>query len=273
MRVLKHLLLTVAYGLLGSVFVLVGLYVYQQENRPDLKVWHRAELDAEFQAGLEINDIDAYLKLEERLFAQLNQQVYAQVHATDRRQINRYSSGSLTDPVRYPQNWNRSFVLSHAEPVAGAVLLHGLSDSPYSLRALGQLLHDRQFEVIGLRLPGHGTAPSGLNNVSWHDFMVAVRLAVTSMRARIGPDQPLYLVGYSNGAALAVDYSLAILEGEEMPPANGLVLLSPAIQVPGITAYAIWQSRFSSLSGLDKLGWTVIQPEWPRATSATTRIC
>jgi alpha-beta hydrolase superfamily lysophospholipase len=242
--------------------VLVGLYVYQQENRPDLKIWHRAELDAEFQAGDEINDFDAYLKLEERLFAQLNKQVYAQVDATDRKQLNRYSSDSLTDPVSYPQNWNRSFVLSHAEPVAGAVLLHGLSDSPYSLRALGQQLHDRQFEVIGLRLPGHGTAPSGLNNVSWHDFMAAVRLAVTSMRARIGPDRPLYLVGYSNGAALAVDYSLAILEGEEMPPANGLVLLSPAIRVPGIAAYAIWQSRFSRLSGLEKLGWTAIQPEF-----------
>ena len=261
-RVLKHLLLAVAYGLLGSVIVLVGLYVYQQENRPDLKVWHRAELDAEFHAGLDINDIDAYLQLEERLFAQLDQQVYAQIDATDRRHINRYSSGSLTDPGGYPQNWNRSFVLSHSEPVAGAVLLHGLSDSPYTLRTLGQQLHDQQFEVIGLRLPGHGTAPAGLKNVSWHDFVAAVRLAVTSMRARIGPDRPLYLVGYSNGAALAVDYSLAILEGEDMPPANGLVLLSPAIQAPAIAAYAIWQARFSRLSGLDKLGWTDIQPEF-----------
>ena len=153
-------------------------------------------------------------------------------------------------------------MLSHSEPVAGAVLLHGLSDSPYSLRALGQQLHDRQFEIIGLRLPGHGTAPAGLKNVSWHDFVAAVRLAVTSMRARIGPDRPLYLVGYSNGAALAVDYALAVLEGEDIPPVNGLVLLSPAIQAPAIAAYAIWQARFSRLSGLEKLGWTDIQPEF-----------
>ncbi|MFZ9037555.1 MAG: alpha/beta hydrolase [Gammaproteobacteria bacterium] len=260
--VLKHLLFAVTYGLLGCVIVLVGAYVYQQENRPDLKIWHRAELDTEFHAGIELNDIDAYLRLEERLFAQLDQRVYAQIDATDRRQINRYSSGSLTDPSGYPKNWNRSFVLSHAEPVAGAVLLHGLSDSPYSLRALGLQLHDRQFEVIGLRLPGHGTAPAGLIDVSWHDFTAAVRLAVSSMRARIGPDRPLYLVGYSTGAALAVDYSLAILEGEDMPAANGLVLLSPAIQAPGIAAYAIWQARFSNLSGLEKLGWTAIQTEF-----------
>lgn len=263
-RVLKHLLLAMTYGLLGSVIVVVSAYVYLQENRPDLKVWHRADLDAEFHAGLadEINDIDAYLQLETRLFRQLEQQVYAQIDATDRRQINRYSSGSLTDPGSYPQNWNRTFVLSNDAPVAGAVLLHGLSDSPYSLRALGQQLHDRQFEVIGLRLPGHGTAPAGLDNVSWHDFVAAVRIAVTSMRARLGPDRPLYLVGYSNGAALAVDYSLAVLDGEGLPPADGLVLLSPAIEAPGVAAYAIWQSRFSRLSGFEKLGWTDIQPEF-----------
>ena len=262
MPVLKHLLFAVTYGVLGCVILLVGAYVYQLENRPDLKVWHRAELDAEFHAGLELNDIDDYLQLEEKLFAQLDQRVYAQIDAADRRQINRYSSGSRTDPGSFPRNWNRSFVLSHDEPVAGAVLLHGLSDSPYSLRALGQLLHERQFEIIGLRLPGHGTAPAGLMDVSWHDFTAAVRLAVASMRARIGPDRPLYLVGYSNGAALAVDYSLAVLEGEDMPPANGLVLLSPAIRAPGVAAYAIWQARFSNLSGLEKLGWTNIQTEF-----------
>ncbi len=260
--VLKHLLFAVTYGVLGCVIVLAGAYVYQQENRPDLKVWHRAELDAEFHADLELNDIDDYLRLEERLFAQLDQRVYARIDAADRRQINRYSRGSLTDPGSFPRNWNRSFVLSQAEPVAGAVLLHGLSDSPYSLRALGQLLHQRQFEIIGLRLPGHGTAPAGLLDVSWRDFKAAVRLAVASMRARIGPDRPLYLVGYSNGAALAIDYSLAVLEGEDMPPANGLVLLSPATQAPGVAAYAVWQARLSDLSGLEKLGWASIQTEF-----------
>jgi alpha-beta hydrolase superfamily lysophospholipase len=262
--VLKHLLAALAYGLLGGMIVVVGAYVYQQENRPDLKLWHRAVLDAEFHAGLagEIITIDDYLQLEARLFRQLDQQVYAQLDAADQRYINRYASDSMTDPRSYPQNWNRTFVLSHNAPVAGAVMLHGLSDSPYSLRALGQLLHAQQFEVIGLRLPGHGTAPAGLANISWHDFVAAVRVAMTSMRARLGPDLPLYLVGYSNGAALAVDYSLAVLEGEQLPPADGLVLLSPAIEAPGLAAYAIWQARFSRLSGLEKLGWTEIQAEF-----------
>jgi alpha-beta hydrolase superfamily lysophospholipase len=264
LRVVKHLLLALTYGLLGSVIVVIGAYVYHQESRTDLNVWHRADLDAEFHAGLadEIQTLDAYLQREAQVFEQLDQQVYANVAAADQRQINRFSEGSQTDPRGYPQNWNRTFVLSPDQPVAGAVMLHGLSDSPYSLRALGELLHAHDFEVIGLRLPGHGTAPSGLANVSWHDFVAAARIAMTSMRQRLGPDKPLYLVGYSNGAALAVDYSLAVLEGEPMPPADGLVLLSPAIEAPGIAAYAIWQARFSRLAGLEKLGWTDIQAEF-----------
>lgn len=263
-HLVKHLLLALVYGLLGSFIVIVSLYVYHQESRPDLKVWHRADLDAEFHAGLagEITTLEQYLQQEAQVFEQLERQVYARIDAADRRSINRFSQDSLTDPRGYPKNWNRTFVLSHDEAVAGAVLLHGLSDSPYSLRTVGQLLHDRQFEVTGLRLPGHGTAPAGLLNVSWHDFVAAVRIAVTDMRHRLGPDKPLYLVGYSNGAALAVDYALAVLEGEDMPAVDGLVLLSPAIAAPGIAAYAIWQARFSRVSGLEKLAWTDIQAEF-----------
>ena len=263
-RIVKHLLLALTYGLLGSFIVIVGLYVYQLESRPDLKVWHQAALDAEFHAGLagEITTLEQYQQREAQLFEQLEEQVYARIDAADRRSINRFSSNSLTDPRGYPKNWNRTFVLSQNEPLAGAVLLHGLSDSPYSLRSVGQLLHERQFEVIGLRLPGHGTAPAGLATVTWHDFVAAVRIAVSSMRDRLGPDRPLYLVGYSNGAALAVHYALAVLEGEDMPAVDGLVLLSPAIEVSGVAAYAIWQARFSRLSGLEKLGWTDIQAEF-----------
>ena len=263
-RLVKHLLLALTYGLLGSFIVIVGLYVYQLESRPDLKVWHRAALDAEFHAGLagEITTLEQYLQREAQLFAQLEEQVYARIDAADRRSINRFSTDSLTDPRSYPKNWNRTFVFSQNEPLAGAVMLHGLSDSPYSLRSVGQLLHQRQFEVIGLRLPGHGTAPAGLATVTWHDFVAAVRIAVSSMRERLGPDRPLYLVGYSNGAALAVHYALAVLEGEDMPAVDGLVLMSPAIEVSGVAAYAIWQARFSRLSGLEKLGWTDIQAEF-----------
>ena len=261
---LKHLMLAVAYSLLGSAIVLIGVYVYMLQSRPDLKIWHKAELDSEFQAeqAANISTLDDYLELERRLFQQLQEQVYAVVSDADQRRINRYSSGSLMDPTSYPHDWNRTFELTQEVPEAGIVLLHGLSDSPYSLRTIGQQLHGSGFHVVGLRVPGHGTAPSGLLKATWQDFAAAARLAVRHVRETIGSDKPLYIAGYSNGAALAVEYSLAVLEGEDLPAADGLILLSPAIGVSPAAALAVWQSRFSYITGLQKLAWNSITPEF-----------
>jgi alpha-beta hydrolase superfamily lysophospholipase len=93
-----------------------------------------------------------------------------------RRRFNRFAAGSEADPTKERPNWNRSFELPAQHPRGGALLLHGLSDSPYSLRALAQHLHRRGYWVVGLRLPGHGTAPSGLVSATWEDFAAAARI-------------------------------------------------------------------------------------------------
>ncbi len=136
----RELLRLIGYGLLGSVIVALVVYVRLLESRPDLSVWHHADLDEEFTVDAEVSDFDQYLALEDRLFAQLDELVYAEVPQGSRNVINRYKRGSLSDAGRWPVNWNRSFVLRNDKPEAGVLLLHGLSDSPYSMRALGERL-------------------------------------------------------------------------------------------------------------------------------------
>jgi pimeloyl-ACP methyl ester carboxylesterase len=147
--------------------------------------------------------------------------------------------GSRSDPAIWPVDWNRSFHLEAALATGGrrgvVLLLHGLTDAPYSLRSIGEHLAAGGFEVVGLRLPGHGTAPSGLVTFRVEDMQAAVRMAMLDLRRQAGPDLPIYMVGYSNGAARAVDYTLSILEGEALPKPAGLVLISPSI---GITRLA-----------------------------------
>jgi alpha-beta hydrolase superfamily lysophospholipase len=143
----------------------------------------------------------------------------------------------------------------------GVLLLHGMSDSPYSLRNLGERLHAAGAWVVGLRLPGHGTAPSGLTTIHWQDMAAAVRLAMEHLREKVG-DRPLYLVGYSNGGALAVHYALTALEDSTLPSAKGLVLISPAIGVTPLAALAVWQARLGHLLGLPKLEWNSVLPEY-----------
>ena len=257
----RHALRALLYATVGGLVVAIALMVQVLTSRPDLSAWHLAPLDEEFRQGSDVDSFAEYLALEERLFAQLGEEVVGQVAATDKRDIARYHAGSLADPERWPRNWNRSFELAAEGARAGVLLLHGMSDSPYSLRELGERLHAEGAHVLGLRIPGHGTAPSGLVHVRWQDMAAAVRLAVRHLRETLGP-APILLVGYSNGAALAVEYSLSALEDSALPAPAGLVLISPAIGITRLAGLAVWQERLGHLLGLEKLSWNTILSEW-----------
>ena len=214
---MKHFLLSAAirivrallYGALGAFLVLLFLFVWDLQKRPDLNVWHKADLDAEFTIKSKVSNFQEYLDLEEKLFAQLDKLVYGHTRPEDRSIINRYNRGSLADPNSWSPDWNRTFELTTESPKAGVLLLHGLSDSPYSMRSLGRRLHAAGARVLGLRVPGHGTAPSGLVDVKWEDMAAAVRLAMRHLQDEVG-SRPLYIVG-SLGLALTL-LCLSILD-------------------------------------------------------------
>jgi len=245
MSTVKQVLRALFYGIIGATIVLLVLAVRYLDNRPDLKVWHTARLDAEYTRNSDIKTFKEYLAREERLFAQLEEKVYAKVKPEDQRQINRYYRNSLTHPGRWEKNWNRSYELSTVKPAYGVLLIHGMSDSPYSLRSLASRLHKENAWVVGLRVPGHGTAPVGLVNVKWQDMTAAVKLAMQHLRDQTN-GAPLYIVGYSNGGALAVQYALTSLDNKKLPSANGLVLLSPEIGLTKLAALAVWQERLGT---------------------------
>jgi alpha-beta hydrolase superfamily lysophospholipase len=87
-------------------------------------------------------------------------------------------------------------------------------------------------------------------------------MAARHLRQRVGPEAPVYFVGFSTGAALSVEYALARLQGEELPRVDGLVLLSPAIGVDPLAWLAIWQARLAAIPGLEKLAWLDVGPEY-----------
>ena len=259
---LRHLLLACLYWLLGLLAAGGMFLAYFVDSLPDLSAWHLVEFEAEYDARRqgEFTSLSEYQALERKLFQELDEQVYAVAHEATG--INRFRRGSRVDPTSYPQNDNRTQEFSVEAPRAGVLLLHGLSDSPYSLLQLARTLHTEGAYVVLPRLPGHGTAPAGLVQASAEDFRAVVRLAARHLRQQIGPEVPIYLVGYSNGAALAVDYALDVMDGEPLPAASRLVLISPAIGVSGLAALAPWQRRISLIPGLEKLAWQSVQPEY-----------
>jgi len=230
-------------------------------SMPDLELWHTVRLDAEFRAADGAAAFSDYLAAEERLFAELDRDVYDAFQASAQDYFCRYDAGGPSDP-RGPGNWNRTFELEPEEPRGGALLVHGLTDSPYSLRRVGEILRDAGYYVLGLRLPGHGTTPGSLADVAWRDWSAAVRLAALHVEERIGEAAPFVLVGYSAGGALAVLHAASVvLEGGARVP-DRLILFSPAIGVGPLATVASWHRALSWMPFFAKFRWSSIEPEY-----------
>ena len=255
--------LIIGCAAVGLVVGAAALYVYLARTEMPPQLWHTEQLTAEFTAERadDVRSLGDYRRLEDRLFAQLEEKVYAPTGIGPAYALVRYSTGSAADPKRREPDWNRTFELPADGPVGGVLLLHGLTDSPYSLRALGASLNRRGYWVLGLRLPGHGTAPSGLRTVTWEDMAAATRLGMKHLAAKLG-EAPVHIVGYSAGAPLALDYALNALEGRDAPAPASLILISPAIAVSRAAALAKWMDRLAILPGLEALAWTQILPEF-----------
>jgi alpha-beta hydrolase superfamily lysophospholipase len=268
--IVRSLLRWLARSLLAllSALLLVGIAFYGHYlwSGPDLQPWHQVRLTAEFTAADykrgDVTTLRQYLAREQQVLDQVSKKIYRPGGDPNWHLLNRYSAGSLSDPGVWDSNWNRTFVLEPpGPPVGGVLLLHGLTDSPYSLRSIGLALAARGLRVVGLRLPGHGTAPAGLVTFEVEDLEAATRLAMHDLRASLGGGQPLYIVGYSNGAALGVSYALDAREDAKLPRPAGLVLISPAIGITRLAAIGRIRTGLSDLQGFGRAAWQVVEAE------------
>lgn len=104
----------------------------------------------------------------------------------------------------------------------GALLIHGLYDSSYSMMDIGRHLLQRDFLVRSILLPGHGTVPGDLLHVDHREWIKALYFGVSSLAKEVSD---IYLVGFSMGAALAAYYAL-----EPQYPIKGMILLAPGLK-------------------------------------------
>jgi len=244
--------------------IVIGGALDARRRLPDLQTWHRiVPQDAGIRTLTNSSTLADYLAIEEGAFRTVRERIENTLDPAWKLPANRYNRDGHSHPSRFGVDWNRTQILSpEVEPVGGALLVHGLTDAPYALRSIGQVLRERGYYVVVLRLPGHGTVPAGLIDVTWEDWLAAVRVAAREIRTRIGTDTPLLLVGYSNGGAQVLKYALDVVEGSGDPQADRLVLLSPMI---GVTRFA-WLARVISLLGplpmFEKARWLDVYPEY-----------
>jgi carboxylesterase len=128
-------------------------------------------------------------------------------------------SGDDSDPP--PVNTNEFFL-----PGSGlsALLIHGLTGTPYEMRSLGERLTAAGVRVQGIRLAGHGGGPEELGDVTHANWYESVVEGFERLRAY---DEPNVVIGLSMGAVLAA--RLAIDQREAVA---AVVMLAPAFYLP-----------------------------------------
>ncbi len=253
---------------LAIALTFLAIRVFDSQRGPALAPWHIYVPTEMTPDQLDRANWEQYLAHEDRLFQQVTEQVTQTLDRDEQVALNRYFVGSPVYPGRFAHDWNRSYeLMPEGKPKGAVVLLHGLTDSPYSMRNVAEMYRQHGFVAIGLRIPAHGTVPGALTKVRWEDWLAATRLAVREAAHFVTPANggerlPLHIVGFSNGGALTLKYALDTLSDPSLPKADRLVLISPMI---GITAYA----RFAGLAGLPaifppfaKAAWLSIVPEF-----------
>jgi alpha-beta hydrolase superfamily lysophospholipase len=259
LRWIKRLLLVVLLAFL----CLVAVRFYDAQSKAPLSLWHTYVPEEMHADQIDHATWQDYVAHENGVFDAVKKNVTDKLPPDERVPANRYFSGSPIYPGHFRTDWNRSFTLMpQGTPRGVAVMLHGLTDAPYSLRHVAQRYQRDGFAVVAIRLPGHGTVPAGLTDATAEDWEAAARLAVREARRLVPAPAPLHIVGYSNGGALALEYSLEALQNRSLPQADRLILISPMI---GITHFA----RFAGLAALPsvlppfaKAAWLDITPEF-----------
>jgi esterase/lipase len=129
-----------------------------------------------------------------------------------------------------PQEWR-----PQTPATRGILLVHGLGDSPWSFNDVGASLAAQGFLVRTLLLPGHGSKPADMLDVTLKQWQRVVREQTQILEKEV---PTVYLGGFSTGGNLVLDYAY------EHPEIAGLVLFSPAFKPENtyawLTQYIGW---------------------------------
>lgn len=104
----------------------------------------------------------------------------------------------------------------------GMLMIHGLLDSPFTMRDLGHFYQQQGFLVRGILLDGHGTIPEQLKDVDYHQWIANVNLAVKSLRKVV---DEIYITGFSTGGLLALHHCLTDTD------IKAIITLCPALKL------------------------------------------
>jgi len=130
-----------------------------------------------------------------------------------------------------------------------ALLLHGLSGSPFEVRPVAEHLNGMGLRCRAPVLPGHGGDPRALEGVPWRAWVDGARDELL----RLGGARRTLVVGCSMGALAAL-----VLAHEHPDRVDALALLAPALELALLPRL---------LGCLGRTGWAAWLPLLPKGAS------
>ena len=101
------------------------------------------------------------------------------------------------------------------------LLIHGFGGSPYDFKPLTDELEKQGIAFHAILLPGHGTSPRNLTNVTEEEFLKYSLNALDKLKEKYGE---ISVVGFSMGGTLAIN----LAEEREV---NKLILFGPYLDI------------------------------------------
>ncbi|HVE27534.1 MAG TPA: alpha/beta fold hydrolase [Sporichthya sp.] len=172
----------------------------------------------------------------------------------------------------------------HAGGPVGALVCHGFTGSPQSMRPWAEALAEAGLTVALPRLPGHGTRWQDMNMTTWDDWYGCVEREFLALKERC---DAVFVMGLSMGGTLSL--RLAEQHGRDLA---GVVVVNPSvigldprlrilpvlqrvvpslggiasdIKKPGVTELAYNRVPLRALHSLRK-AWDVVRADLPKVT-------
>lgn len=112
----------------------------------------------------------------------------------------------------------------------GCLLLHGFTSTPAELRVIGEALAAKGYTTMGILLPGHGTKPEDLLQITYRDWINSAQQGINELKKTC---KKIVVIGHSMGGLLA-------LQMAARNKVEGVVTIAAALKPSNRKAHLAW---------------------------------
>ncbi len=189
----------------------------------------------------------------------LRAETAATIFTIDNEDFSRDYDSYYHDELSVSRDQGRPFHMHNDQHQTGIILSHGYMAAPGEMRELALHLFKHGYNVYGVRLKGHGTAPQNLESVSWHDWYSSYLRGLAVLRQQ---NTRIIAGGFSMGGLLALLCTArhpTLIDGTFCINSPMKLMDPMSVFVPAV---ALWNKVMSNFDNV-RMDYVSNEPEFP----------